>query len=172
MNLELSICDIFSSRLKLREELIFTLQTENRQEYYILNDPLHSRYFRVGVTEYAFLKLLDGQSTVQDSYSRMSTEMPFHHLTSDDIVSLCQWALGRDLIRHQNPHYHQASANVNSSKPNKSKFNLILFRFPLGKPDHFFTRAEQLWGWLFHPQILIGWLLLLLFASFRIGSNW
>jgi len=172
MNSDLSICDFFSNCLKLREELIFTLQTGNGQEYYTLNDPLHSHYFRIGPAEYTFLTLLNGQSTVQETYSRMSTAMPFHSLTKNDIVSLCQWAIKMDLVRHQNERFRQQTSNARNSKSDKSKSNPIVFRFPLGKPDQLFSMMERYCGWLFSPLALIGWVMILLFAIFRIGANW
>tara|TARA_R110002095_G_scaffold204582_4_gene187391 strand:- start:233 stop:1054 length:822 start_codon:yes stop_codon:yes gene_type:complete len=168
----MSVCDIFSNCLKLREELIFTLQTGNGQEYYTLNDPLHSRYFRLGPAEYTFLTLLEGRSTVRESYSRMSTAMPFHSLTNDDIVGLCQWAIKMDLVRHQNERFRQPNSSARNLKSDQSKFNLIVFRFPLGKPDLFFARAERVCGWLFSQPALFGRVMILLFAIFRIGANW
>ncbi len=172
MNSDLSVCDIFSNCLKLREELIFTFQTTNGQEYYTLNDPLHSRYFRVGPAEYTFLTLLDGHSTVQECYSRISTAMPLHHLTNDDIAGLCQWAIRMDLVRHQHARFRQQNLSSRNTKSDKSKFNLIVFCFPLGKPDPVFARAERACGWLFSQPALIGWVMILLFAIFRIGVNW
>lgn len=172
MHAELSIRDFFSSRLKLRADLIFTFQTENDKESYTVHDPLHSRYFRVGLAEYSFLTLLDGRSTVQNCYSQLSTAMPFHTLSQDDIVSLCQWAIRSDLVNNlDHPELSQETSEHNPASL-MSKLNFLIFRRPLGNPDQLFGTLARYSSWLFSPLALACWCFLLTGALFRIALNW
>ncbi|QDV19558.1 Peptidase family M50 [Gimesia panareensis] len=172
MNAEVSIRDFFSGCLKVREDLTFTFQNTNGEEYYTVNDSLHSRYYRIGLTEYTFLRLLDGRSTVQECYSRLSTALPFHTLSQNDIVSLCQWAFRNNLVRNQDERLCSRTANGQQSAAFLSKLNLIVFRCPIGNPDRCFTRLERSWGWLFTAPARVIWGFILLWALFRIGLHW
>ncbi|WP_417386427.1 HlyD family efflux transporter periplasmic adaptor subunit [Gimesia sp.] len=172
MNADLSIREFFSSYFKLREDLTFTFQHANGEDYYTVNDSLHSRYHRVGSTEYTFLRLLDGRSTVQECYSRLSTALPFHQLSQTDIVSLCQWAFRSDLINSQDERLRPQNDNNNKAASFFSKWNLIVIRCPIGNPNRLFSRMERIWDWLFSMPAVLVWGLLLVWALFRIGLHY
>ena len=172
MQPDVSIRDFFSSRLKLRADLTFTLQHANGEDYYTINDSLYSRYYRVGQTEYTFLRLLDGRSTVQECYSKLSTALPFHQLSQDDIISLCQWAFGSELLKNQDERLRPCSSDQQPATAWLAKLNILVFRLPIGNPDQLFSRLAQTWGWLFSAPALIAWCILMLWALFRIGLNW
>ena len=92
-----SVREIGSTQLALRGDLVFTPQTSGTQSYYMVEDPLNSRFFRLGQTEYTFVALLDGKTSIQEALSQLSSVMPHHMLTEQDAAGLCRWLVESDL---------------------------------------------------------------------------
>ncbi len=63
----------------------------------MVEDPLSSRFYRLGKLEYAFASLLDGKTTLRDVYARFSQFNPDHHLTENDAIALCRWLVEMEL---------------------------------------------------------------------------
>ena len=79
-----SVRELGSTCLKLRGDLIFTPETSGGQPYYMVEDPLNSRFFRLGKAEYTFVSLMDGDTSIHEALSHLSTAMPHHRLTEVD----------------------------------------------------------------------------------------
>ena len=54
----------------LRSELSFRPQVFGQKTYYVVEDPLNARFFRIGVAEYTFISLLDGHATLGEVLAR------------------------------------------------------------------------------------------------------
>ena len=57
-------------RLLLADRLRFSLQSWSGGLSYVIEDPQNGTYFRIGTTEYTFLSLLDGRTTVAEAMAR------------------------------------------------------------------------------------------------------
>ena len=72
-------------KLKLRSHLIFTPeQTAVGDAYYIIEDPINSKFHRIGYAEYVFASLLDGSTTIAEAM-RLAAEASPNYALSEHI---------------------------------------------------------------------------------------
>ena len=55
--------------LRLRHDLVFTPHRSGTDAYYVVEDPVNSKFHRIGLAEYTFISLLDGQTSINDVLS-------------------------------------------------------------------------------------------------------
>ncbi|QDU99024.1 HlyD family efflux transporter periplasmic adaptor subunit [Lignipirellula cremea] len=170
-----SVREFGSTRLRLRSDLIFTPQLTGDRPYYLVEDPLNSRFFRLGHVEYTLVTLLDGQTTIHDALSHLSTVLPHHQLTEADAAAHCRWLVAMDLA-HTEESAQAArlagSAQTAARQKTLAQWNPISFRLPLGRPDPMFTRLAGALGWLYSPAATAVGLLLAAVGGFLVCSRW
>ena len=64
-------------RPQVRKDLIIVKQKQNRDDIYIIKDPISGRYFKVGEDEYSLLQLLDGSRTIEDLLASLGADSGF-----------------------------------------------------------------------------------------------
>lgn len=169
------ICELGSTRLRLRGDLRFTPESSASDTYVLVEDPLNSRFFRLGQAEYTFVSLLDGQTTIEEALSRLSTVLPQHRLTETDAGGLCRWLIEMDLGHTA---ASQQAARLTSrvdelqAKQSLARWNPITFRLPLGNPDRVLGRLTELFGGLFSPVATFVGVVLMVLGVYRISSQW
>lgn len=62
-------------QLKLRRDLSFRRQSFGDEPCYVIEDATASRFYRVGVSEYTFLSLLDGNTSIADAVAHCATQL-------------------------------------------------------------------------------------------------
>jgi putative peptide zinc metalloprotease protein len=164
-----------STRLSLRGDLIFTPQTADGQSYYMVEDPLNSRFFRLGRTEYTFVSLMDGRTTIHQALSHLSSVLPHHRMTEHDAAGLCRWLVESDLAHTEQS--AQAARLANSAekvehRKTMANINPLVFRLPLLAPDSGFARLETKIGWLYSTPAAVVWLVLLVVGGYFVISDW
>ncbi|MDP6555054.1 MAG: efflux RND transporter periplasmic adaptor subunit [Pirellulaceae bacterium] len=170
-----SVRELGSTRLALRGDLIFTPQTAGVQPYYIVEDPLNSRFFRLGHTEYTFVSLLDGRTSILEALSHLSSVLPHHRLTEHDTAGLCRWLVESDLA-----HTAQSalavrlacSADRTAQRQALARANPLVFRLPLFGPDRAFATLAPWLSWLYSPWAVTCWLVLLTVGGYNIFADW
>ena len=50
--------------IRVRNDLRFTPQAVDSRPHYLVEDPVRSKFYRIGFSEYVFISLLDGETTV------------------------------------------------------------------------------------------------------------
>jgi putative peptide zinc metalloprotease protein len=164
-----------STRLSLRGDLIFTPQTADGQSYYMVEDPLNSRFFRLGRTEYTFVSLMDGRTTIHQALSHLSSVLPHHRMTEHDAAGLCRWLVESDLAHTEQS--AQAARLANSAekvehRKTMANINPLVFRLPLLAPDSGFEKLETKIGWLYTTSAAVVWLVLLVVGGYFVFSDW
>lgn len=173
--LDHSIREFGSTRLALRADLTFTPQASAVDPFYIVEDPLNSRFFRLGHEEYTFISSLDGRTSIQDALSRLSNALPHHRLTEHDVAGLCRWLVEMDLAHTDESSQATRLANAKNETQQRKRLascNPLMFRVPLFRPDRLFAAIAPWVGWLFSPVVMVGWLALVGFAAYRVFSDW
>lgn len=170
-----AVQDFASTSLSLRADLIFTPGTSGARPHYIVEDPLNSRYFRVGHVEYTFVSLLDGRTTVHDALRRLSTLLPNHSLTESDAAELCRWLVETDLAH--TPQSSQAArlarqAIENKEREVKARGNPLVFRVSLFQPDRLLASLNRGFGWMYSLPVLFLWLALVTVGAYKIFGHW
>lgn len=171
-----SVREIGSMRLALRSDLRVSPRIEGGESYYVIDDPLHGRYYRLGASEYAFVSLLDGQTTLRDALAKLSTAAPQHQLSENEAAGLCRWLARQDLA--QTPESSRAERlSARAEKDERSQWlarvNPLSFRLPLiAQPDRVVHALERRVGAIFSPAAIGLWIGLLLSALYRLHANW
>jgi putative peptide zinc metalloprotease protein len=170
-----SVREISSARLKLRGDLIVTPQLSAGQPYYMVEDPLNSRFFRLGPAEYVFVSLLDGQTTIHDGLAHLSTVMPGHCMTEIDAAAHCRWLVEMDLAHTVESSQHARladSAETVHRRKALANSNPLVFRLPLGSPDRALATLAKSIGWLYSAAAGVVWLVLLILGAYLVAGDW
>jgi len=122
------------SRPKLREDIRFSEQRHNQETVYVVEDPLKSKYFRIGLPEYRFISLLNGSHSVGDALSQIARELGADAFTEHEAAVVLDWLLETELmvptsgIKQQNlDDKRQKTSDQSSLK----YANLLFFKIPL-----------------------------------------
>jgi putative peptide zinc metalloprotease protein len=168
--------EIGSIRLALRADLRISPRIDGDESYFVIDDPLHGRYYRLGAAEYAFVSLLDGQTTVSDALAKLSTADPRHRLSESEAAGLCRWLARQDLA--QTPESSRAErlsarAEEDDRRQWLARVNPLSFRVPLfTRPDGVIQAFERHLGWIFSPAAVGVWIGLIISGYYRLQANW
>ena len=171
-----SVREIGSMRLALRSDLRVSPRIEGGESYFVIDDPLHGRYYRLGAAEYAFVSLLDGQTTLREALAKLSCAAPRHQLSEHEAAGLCRWLARQDLA--QTPESSRAErltarAEQDEQRQWLARINPLAFRIPvLAHPDRFVQSMERAFGWIFSPAAFGVWIGLVLTGVYRLHANW
>jgi putative peptide zinc metalloprotease protein len=161
--------------LALRGDLVWTPQAATGQTYYLVEDPLNSRFYRVGPSEYAFISLLDGRTSISEATSLTAKALPSAAFSEHEAASICNWLLDNGLVHTSRPALRDeppALAAAKKRNRTRSGWNPITFRVPLLRPDRFFDALSPWLGWAFAPWAFLVWAVLGLIALHQLSSHW
>lgn len=170
-----SVRELGCMRFRLRDELIFTPQMTAGEPYYLVEDPLNSRFFRLGLAEYAFVSLLDGRNSLQEARSLLSDVMPHHSLTEQDCGGICRWLVQMDLAQTEDSSTASRLARRAQSAEqlqSLSRWNPLAFRLPFGRPERLLSRLSVWVGWMHSPRAFVAWFALLAAGAWVVISDW
>ena len=172
--------------LTLRPELVVTLQplapsvdTDSALQQddceCVIEDPVNAKFYRVGIPEYTFLSLLDGQTTVAGALAETAAVAGPNALTEPQAATLCQWLIENQLASTQQSR-SAARLTESATKTERQralqKINPITVKVPLLNPDRLLNTLTRLLGWLFSGPVFLVWLMTLLTGVYCVTSNW
>ena len=169
-----SVREVGATCVRLRDDLRFTPQQSGGQPYYMVEDPLNSRFFRLGHAEYTLVSLLDGNTTIDDALSQLSTIMPHHRLSEMDAAGLCRWLVELDLAYTETSSQVTRlveSASTAQKRKMAAKMNPLIIRIPLFRPDQVFEKLNRIIGWIYSPAAMIASLVLILVGGYHIAAR-
>lgn len=159
--------------LQLRPDILFSPQLAASGRYYLLEDPLNSRFFRLGHAEYTFVSLLDGRTSIQEAFAQLSVVMPDHCLTETDLAGLCCWLVETELATTAGaPQTEHLLHRPAGQRRARRGWNPLVFRLPLGHLERVFSVLHSLFGWVFAPAAVVAWMGLLVFAAYSVAAEW
>ena len=162
-------------KLLLRANLRFVPQTIGADTFYVIEDPVNSRFYRVGVAEYAFISLLDGQTEVGDALRIAAGVCPNLSLSEQEAGSICKWLVQSDLAHTaESSQASQLAAKAQTADRTRSRqrWNPIIIRFPLFSPDRFFALLLPWLGWMHAPLALAIGMAISIVSVFCVLLNW
>ena len=169
------ILEVGRTTLKLRSDLVFTPQTTSGTVWYLVEDPVNSKYYRVGLPEYTFISLLDGQTTVSDAVGLTANALPEHELSEQDVTSICKWLVEADLAHTAaSAHANRLVASAESAEKGKTgrRLNPIIVQLPLCHPDRFLRAIVPWVGWFYAAPAFAVWSVVMLAAAYRVAEQW
>ncbi len=163
------------ARLRLKDSLRFQMRQSGGSITYLIEDDITGRFFRVGLAQYTFMTMLDGNRTVSTAMMKTSTLLREHAINETEAASLCKWAIesglvesetGNSAARRHEQHEQQQQQKL------MSYLNPMMVRIPLFNPDTLVSTISRFTGFLISPLGAMLWLTVVAFGFFQLLSNW
>lgn len=174
MDIDYGTLELINTRPRLRDDLIFSEQTHQQQSVYVLEDPVRSKFFRIGLPEYRFIQHLNGCRTVGYALSQTAKELGKNALTEHDAATILHFLYENELAS-QASEAGQAAIQKKRHQLNDQnllkKLNLLFLKMPLFNPDAFLSGIEPKMRWMLGKSFLYTWLAVLLSAAFILMTH-
>ena len=151
----------------LRSECSFRPQLFGRKAYYVVEDPLNARFFRIGVAEYTFISLLDGHATVGEVLRATRTALPSCEFTDADALAICQWVVRTGLAQDQSVSADNLALRESTravSRRSGGRLSPLSIQLPLLHPDRCLERVRPWLSWCFSFPAVLCWCLVISWA--------
>jgi len=170
---DFSVREAEALRPRLREGLRFSIQEQGGRRVCVIEDPAASRFHRVGLAEYRFIRALDGTRPVAGLLAQLAREGG-EAFTEGEALQMLRWLKDQHLLAIESArggpsdreHREQAWRTA------ATWLNPLVFKLPLFRPDRFFSRCEpglrSALGW---GGFLV-WLLVVLVGATHVGMDW
>ena len=159
--------NIATARLMMRRDLKTTLQEVSGNSYMMLEDPVTSKFYRIGKREWDFVRLLDGNHTIREAVWLYRKNEHVDALTEKEISFLCNWLGRTELLvnRDSTEHPLQEVAQTHWWA------NPLFIKVPLFNPNHLLDAATKMLAWSVCKQAFLFWLILCVSAAYVVLSN-
>lgn len=160
--------------LQLRADLKISVHDDERGTFYVLEDPLRNKFFRLGLREYAILTQFDGRTAVGDVAQRGAArgDQPPHELTwdADEVTTVVLWAERAHLFTA-----HEALLPLQfrpAPVASRRSVNLFFFQLPLLRPGRWLDKFSPVARALFSRPGAALWLAVMLWGASSALSHW
>jgi putative peptide zinc metalloprotease protein len=170
-----SIRELGRTRLKLRGDLQFTPRSFGAESCYTIEDPVSSKFYRVGIPEYTFISLLDGHTSISQALALAVRANPDVAFTEREAAAICKWLIESELAattESAQPGRLAETAEKGALARLSQIWNPAVIRVPIFRPDRFLQALTPWISWLYTPTAFAAWVLLILAASYSVVSNW
>jgi len=144
---------------RLREDLRFSQRQSKHGPFYVIEDETNSKFYRVGLSEYTFLSLLDGDTTVQSAVAATAAELGIEAFTEAEAAAVCKWLVDSQLAeKKRNDETRWKAAQLQKKLADRMQWiNPVMLKLPLGNPDRVVTTLTAITGWMvnFYVGILV-----------------
>lgn len=165
--------ELGNSRLKLKEGLRFSLQQNRKQTWYLIHDESSETFFRIGISEYTFLSMLDGKTTLANALAGTCSTVGVKAFNEHDAIQLCQWLIESGLAQTREStradRLQEKTSKVEKAK-NIQRLNPISVRFPLCNLDKTAEFASRYLGRFVSSTFAIIWIMTVGWAAFSLWS--
>jgi len=144
----------------LRVDLSFRPHVFGRKTYYIVEDPLSVRFYRIGLVEYTFMSLLDGRATLGEVLRATQAALPEREFTPADAVAIGQWVVRNGLAQDQSIGADEVAAHRSAGSTARRtgrRMSPLSVQLPLCYPDRLLERLCPWIGWCFSFPALLCW---------------
>ena len=170
-----STLEFSQARLKLKDSLRFEMRQSGNLITWICEDEVTGRFFRVGVPQYTFLTMLDGQRTVSTALMKTATLLREHAIDETEAANVVKWAIESGLVETETGN-SAARRDEQHQQLKKQQLvswlNPMMVRIPLFDPDQLIERATKIFGSLVSPIGLAVWLVVVLTGFFQLLMHW
>lgn len=165
-----------ASTPKLRSDLRFFPQRNSGKSIIIIEDPIRSKFFRIGRCEYLFISMLDGKNTVLEAYEKARDKSPNTDNAIDfpleQAEQICKFLSNAQLIRIADLESIQKKVVANEKAKLLSQFNPIFQKLPLGHPTKLLDQTQAIGKLLFSIPMLFVWISIVAFSGYSLSNQW
>jgi putative peptide zinc metalloprotease protein len=156
---------------KLRTDLTWTLHQFAQGASYTVSNPATGLNYQVGLAEYAFASLLDGETSVADAAAAMRaladrTGNELLAIEDSDGEMIASWLLNMKLATSDDQH-----RDATPARSKKTHFTALSVKMPLGDPGHFVAAISASFGWLATRIALVCYLVMIAVAAVQFACD-
>ncbi len=162
------------ARLKLRAELKFDTRTEDGNTFVVVEDPVRSKFFQIGIAEFEFIASLDGQCTTAEVLTQLHAN-GHDTIGQSQAIAISQWLVQSNLIISETTGSTDRLKTQLQSLNNQtliSKINPISFKVNLFNPNPLLSAAQPYFDWMFSKWFFVVWLIGLVWAGQVVLTQW
>ncbi len=177
------------ARLTLRSELKFDVRTIGTETVVVVEDPVRSKFFQIGTSEYRLLAALDGQKTVREILEQVApisgvtnptTISPAidHRVTPMDesqAIRVSQWLVQNNLAYNPTVDNSKRMDELSRQSQRAKLFgwlNPISCKVKLCNPNRILGLLQPCTQWFFSPWALLVWFVVGGYAMNILYSDW
>ncbi len=150
------------SGVRIRPDLVYARRREDREEVWVVKDPVTLRYFHFGPSEVFIMRRIDGRNTLAEIKEQYDEKFAPHRISQQEILGFCHSLYQRGLL--------VASADNQAEGLLKRKqkqawmqgaslpLQVLAIRLPGVDPERFLTATVGTIRWLFRPTTV--WLVM------------
>jgi putative peptide zinc metalloprotease protein len=161
-------------RPRLRTDLSFRPQRVGGRAVYIVEDPLRTKFFRLGRPEYLLASAFDGQTTVQQALAQSNQVSDEVELTAADAKAILNWAAGNELLELA-PEHASSTPAKQPTRPTASPvktWNPVCFRLPLGSLEPCIARCYPYLAWIYSSWMTMVGMTMIAFGLAAVVAGW
>jgi len=171
--LNFSVRELESLRPRLRDGLRFTVQEQGAERVCVIEDPVSSRFFRVGFDEYRFFRSLDGSEPVAVLLARLARDSSGEGFSESEAMQMLRWLNDNHLLATESDRKTEDRTEAQRVFSRAATWlNPLVLRVPLARPDRFFARLAQLLRPVLGGFGFLVWLGVLLLAGSQLAVEW
>lgn len=167
---DLTVKELANLYPKIRSNIRFTFQIIKNTPGYVVEDPINSRYYRIGVVEYKFVSLLNGKRSVADAIRIVTDSMAEEALDHHEVVQILHW-LGTTNLLHTN-HEVKEDQFTGLFGLSHGVSKIIFPRIPFGNPDRFLQYILPIFRPVLGLPFLIVWFAVVIFSTYLVLEEW
>lgn len=167
-----SVREAEALRPRLREGLTFSIQEQGERRVCVIEDTVASKFHRVGLAEYRFIRALDGRRTVAGILASLAREGR-DGFTDGEALQILRWLHEQRLLIIEGPGGTSERENVASAMRFAATWlNPLVCKIPLFQPDRFFSAVEPALRFALGWGGFVLWLVVVLFGTAQVGMDW
>lgn len=165
------------ARLATRPELKYDLRSSKHGSHVVIEDPVRSKFFQVGVVEYRLMASLDGRKTIREIVTELAASADDTDAMLDDErgIKICQWLVQNNLVFGDDVDSSKrldTQAKMRQRAKMMGLVNPISCKFRIFNPNRVLTSIQPYAQWAFSGWVLVIWLLTGCYALATLFSNW
>jgi putative peptide zinc metalloprotease protein len=139
----------------------------------VIEDPFASRFHRVGLGEYRFLRALDGTRTVASILAQLARDGGGDAFTEQEALTMIRWLKDQHLLAVESTRATgEREHSEQALRATATWLNPLIVKLPLARPDAFFTRVEPSLRWALGGFGFAVWLIVVAVGAAHIGMDW
>ena len=168
-----SVREIEMLRPRLREDLRFSVQEVGGNRVCVIEDAFASRFHRVGLAEYRFLRALDGTRTVASILALLARDGSSETFNEHEALQMIRWLKDQHLLAVESTRAARESGHGEQAlRTAVTWLNPLIVKIPLARPDAFFTRIEPALRWALGGFGFAVWLAVVFTGAAQVSMEW
>ncbi|BBM85281.1 peptidase M50 [Candidatus Uabimicrobium amorphum] len=164
---DVAVQDLENLYPRIRNNLTFTFHIIKSVACYVIEDPVNSRYYRVGVNEYKFISLLNGHRSVAEAMRIMADTLGEDALMQNEVVQILHWLGSVKLLDTNQPHEDDNMLGFSAGVA-----KLLFPKVPFGNPNKILDKMLPLARLFLGKGFFVIWLVVVLYAIYVVFSQW